>query len=142
MHQTRAPISESEEKEESLCRTGGAGRFSEWESGWVGGCVVISHSLSLSLAVFPPSFWKLFKKEKGGNDGRSCSSASIWEHTTWWSRRHGAMLLLLFPYCWSFFLFFPQLFLTDRIGSLGFSTSGRRSSELELRWCLNVILGP
>ncbi len=145
MHQTERP-SVSRRKKKN--RSAGLGEREGFQSGrvggWVGGCVVISHSLSLSLslAVFPPSFWKLFKKEKGGNDGRSCSSASIWEHTTWWSRRHGAMLLLLFPYCWSFFLFFPQLFLTDRIGSLGFSTSGRRSSELELRWCLNGILGP
>ncbi len=142
MDQTQAPISESEEIEESLCRTGG-GRKVFRVGEWVGGCVVISHSLSLSLSLFfPPRFGNFSREKKGGNDGRYCSSASIWEHTTWWSRRHGAILLLLFPYCWSFLLFYPQLFLTDRIGSLGFSTSGRRSSELELWWCLNVILRP
>jgi hypothetical protein len=67
LDQTQAPISESEEIEESLCRTGG-GRKVFRVGEWVGGCVVISHSLSLSLslAVFPPSFWKLFKREKRG----------------------------------------------------------------------------
>jgi hypothetical protein len=65
LDQTQAPISESEEKEESLCRTGG-GRKVFRVGEWVGGCVVISHSLSVSLAVFPPSFWKLFKRKKRG----------------------------------------------------------------------------
>ncbi len=138
MDQTQAHISKLEEKEESLCGTGG-GRKVFRVGEWVGG----DQSLSLSLSsCFSPLVLQTFQERKRGQrwqilqlrinlgtyylvvEEARCDAAAI------------VPLLLLF------FSFFPQLFLTDRIGSLGFSTSGRRSSELKLWWCLNVILGP
>ncbi len=141
MDQTQAPISESEEIEESLCRTGG-GRKVFRVGEWVGGCVVISHSLSLSRC-FPPLVLETFQERKKGATMADIAAPHQFGNILL-GGRGGTVRCCC---CCSliaglFFFFYPQLFLTDRIGSLGFSTSGRRSSELELWWCLNVILRP